>query len=326
MTGCAKMLLSAALVMAASARVGLGEIKHRLLIVDESRHALRYVDESDAMKNWDMPIGGGFHDIQLIGGNRAIVSSSWGYSVYDLAARKLLREVKPEGITRVYSARRTADGTVLLGTNQKQGVVIFELDKDGAVIRKATFPKIAALRAMRLTRDGHIMLAENDGATEVAFDASAGGGKIIRRVKLPRSRNAFMALKKPGGNYLVSGGFASTFYEFKPDGSVVSQWQAKTPAGLVNGFYAGFSVLNNGHVVVANWTGHGATDSKKGWQIIEFDRSGKVVWKWHDPDRAGSLNNVIVADDLDFAEFQDDADLARGAGGKAGTAGSGKAR
>ena len=97
--------MAAALVMAASARVGLGEIKHRLLIVDESRHALRYVDESDAAKNWELPIGGGFHDVQLIGGNRAMVSSGWGYSVYDLAARKLLRRVKPEGITRVYSAR-----------------------------------------------------------------------------------------------------------------------------------------------------------------------------------------------------------------------------
>lgn len=314
MAHCAKMFLAAALVLAMFAPAWAGEIEHRLLMVDESRHVLRYVDESDAAKNWEMPIGGGFHDFQLIGGNQAIVSSSWGYSVYDLAARKLLREVKPQGVTSVYSARRKADGTVLLGTNQKQGVVIFELDKNDAVIRKATFPKVGALRAMRLTRDGHIMLAENDGATEVAFDAStADGGKIIRRVKLPKSRNSFMALKKANGNYLVSGGFGATFYEFKSDGSVVSQWQAKMPDGLVNFFYAGFSVLKNGHVVVANWNGHGAQDGKKGWQLVEFDRVGKVVWKWHDPVLAGAMNNVIVADNLDFAKFQDDADLASGA-------------
>lgn len=67
-------------------------------------------------------------------------------------------------------------------------------------------------------------------------------------------------------------------------------------------------------------TCHGATDSKKGWQIIEFDRAGKVVWKWYDPDLAGALNNVIVVDNLDFGKFQDDADLASGAGGKTGTA------
>ena len=310
----AKVFLAAGLVLATFAPAGAGEVKHRLLMVDESRHVLRYVDESDAARNWELPIGGGFHDVQLIGKNQAAVSSSWGYSVYDLAARKLLGEVKPQGVTRVYSARRKASGTMLLGTNQTQGVVIFELDKNGAVARKATFPKIVALPAMRLGRDGHIMLAENDGATEVAFDASAAdGGKIIRRVKLPKSRNAFMALKKANGNYLVSGGFAATFYEFKPDGSVESQWQAQMPAGLRNCFYAGFSVLKNGHVVVANWTGHGARDSKKGWQLVEFDRAGKVVWKWHDPDLAGSPNNVIVADDLDFAEFQDDADLTAGA-------------
>jgi len=307
MANCVKVLLTAGLALGAIVPAGAGEITHRMLMVDESRHVLRYVDQAAPAGNWELPIGQGFHDVQLIGDSQAIVSSSWGYSVYDLAARKLVRQVKPQGVSSVYSARRQADGRVLLGTNQKAGVVVYELDANDAVVRQATFTGITALRAMRLTSDGHFMLAENDGATEAAFDASAKtGGKIIRRVKLPTSRNAFMALKKPDGNYLVSGGFAATFYEFRPDGSVVSQWQAQMPGGLQGHFYAGFSVLSSGHVVVANWTGHRAQDSKKGWQAIEFDGAGKVVWKWHDSELAGSLNSVIVVDDVDWTKFQDD--------------------
>ena len=236
MANCARVFLTVGLVLGALAPAGAGEIAHRMLMVDESRHALRYVDETAPALNWELPIGPGFHDVQLIGSNQAMVSSSWGYSVYDLATRKLVREVKPPGVTSVYSARRKADGTVLLGANDKQGVVIFELD----------------------------------------------------------------------GNYLVSGGFAATFYEFKPDGSVVSQWQAHMPEGLENHFYGGFRVLKNGHVVVANWTGHGEQDGKKGWQLIEFDRAGNVVWKWHDAKLAGSLNSVVAVDDADWTKFQDD--------------------
>ena len=174
MASCARVFLTVGLVLGALAPAGAGEITHRMLMVDESRHALRYVDETAPALNWELPIGPGFHDVQLIGSNQAMVSSSWGYSVYDLATRKLVREVKPPGVTSVYSARRKADGTVLLGANDKQAVVIFELD------------------------------------------------------------------------------------------------------------------------------------GKKGWQLIEFDRAGNVVWKWHDAKLAGSLNSVVAVDDADWTKFQDD--------------------
>jgi hypothetical protein len=65
-------------------------------------------------------------------------------------------------------------------------------------------------------------------------------------------------------------------------------------------------VLKNGDIVVCNWTGHGAKDGEKGAQILQFDPSGKVVWKWHDPVRAGSIHGVIIMDDLDPTVLNDD--------------------
>jgi hypothetical protein len=67
-----------------------------------------------------------------------------------------------------------------------------------------------------------------------------------------------------------------------------------------------FQTLKNGHLVVATWTGHGANDSEKGQQVVEFDSNGHVVWTWHDPKLAGSIHGVIILDDLDTKNFYDD--------------------
>ena len=52
--------------------------------------------------------------------------------------------------------------------------------------------------------------------------------------------------------------------------------------------------MPDGHVYIANWTGHGAQDSNRGWQVIEFDEKGKVVWTLHDPATFGSVSGVVV--------------------------------
>jgi len=77
--------------------------------------------------------------------------------------------------------------------------------------------------------------------------------------------------------------------------------------------FAGFQVLKNGNVVVCNWTGHGPNDSSKGVQIVEYSPANQLVWKWHDPSRAGSVNGAIILDDLDTQVLNDDASSVLGA-------------
>jgi hypothetical protein len=57
---------------------------------------------------------------------------------------------------------------------------------------------------------------------------------------------------------------------------------------------------------MCNWTGHDPSDSTKAPQIIEFDRTGKLLWSWHDPILAGTLHGVVILDDLDTAVLNDD--------------------
>ena len=285
-----------------------GETQHRFILCDESRHLIHWVDERDPSKDWSMPISAGLHDMQLIGNGQLLLSQSQGYTVYDLHARKSVQEVRIADLAGAISVRRRSDRSTVVGANQK-GITVFDINGENAVVRKMNFPGLKTLRMMRLTTEGHVVLAEEQGLTEAAFDAaSPDGGRILRRTALPRSRNAFMGLKKADGNYLLAGGYAHAFYEFAPGGATLRQFEATgMPQGLINKFYAGFQVLRNGNVVVCNWTGHGAPDSHLGWQLLEFAPTGKLVWKWHDPQRAGTALNVLVLDDLDVQVLNDDA-------------------
>jgi hypothetical protein len=285
-------------------------IKHRFMFYDESRAILHYVDENDATKNWDLPLPRALRDFQLIGNNRVIVAQGFGYSIYDIVTRKLVEDVKVPGLGGGITVHRRADGTTVLGANEKDGVTVVELDKTNAVTRKMTVPGLKTLRMLRLTPDGNILLAEESTMTEVVFDKdSPGGAKIVKSIKLPTGRNAYMALKKPDGSYLLAGGFAKTLFDFGPDGKLRRQYTVKDPpAGVEFLFYAGFQVLKNGNIVVCNWTGHGAQDSTKGWQLVEFSPDGAVVWHWHDPKIGGTATNITILDDQDANAYWDESD------------------
>jgi hypothetical protein len=59
--------------------------------------------------------------------------------------------------------------------------------------------------------------------------------------------------------------------------------------------------------VVTNWEGHGSGNGGKGLQLLEYDPSGVLVWKWkQDPNLVSSLHHVIVLDGLDTTKLHDD--------------------
>jgi hypothetical protein len=275
-------------------------------LVDESRHQLHFIDETDPAKSWAIPLDRASRDIQLVGAGRAMISNGSGYTLYDLATRKAEKEMRKPELAGTMSARRRPDGTTWIGANQK-GIAVFELDAGDRLIRTMRFPELTNLRLMRRTPEGTILLAENKGLTEVTFDAGApAGGRIVRRIALPRGHNTYMGLKTAAGTYLVSGGYANALFELRADGTPVRTYEAAPSQGLITKFYAGFQLLRNGHLVVSHWTGHGANDSAKGWQAIEFEPGGNRVWTWHQPATAGTAHGILVIDDLDLNAFLDD--------------------
>lgn len=214
-------VLAVAMPVALRAEEFLKEpLKHRFLLYDESRGTLHYVNQNDPAKDWDLNLGHALRDFQLVGNHQFIIAQGFGYSLWDLPTRKLVEDVHVPDFGGGISARRRADGATVLGANAKEGVTIVELDKKNTVTRKATFPGVKTLRMIRLASDGNVLLAEEKGMTEVAFDAQPKGGKVVRSIPLPHDRNVFMALKKDDGSCFVSGGFAKAFFEFAADGKL----------------------------------------------------------------------------------------------------------
>jgi hypothetical protein len=299
----AGLMMAAALVGCLSAKTGR-EIKHRFLVSDFMHSSVHYVDQSDASKNWTLKLPEITFDLQLVGGNRLLCNRSNGYDVYDLATRAKVDSFQSAALKDVRSVRRLADGRTFLGT---QGGMVYELDAQKNMTASNAMPKAAKyVRLMRFTPKGTLLLAAEDGAYEVSLAKGLEAeARLVRKFALPRPRNSFMALFAPDGNLLVAGGYSKGLYTFDPEGKLVKDTVLQQPEGLNNYFYAGFQILKNGHVVMSNWTGHSEKDFKPGWKLAELDKDHNVVWTWNEA-FGGTVNQVIVLDDLDTRVLNDD--------------------
>lgn len=297
-------LIALAVGLAAALARG-DEIKHRFLVSDFMHHAVHYVDQTDPSKNWTLTLPELAMDLQLVGNNRLLCNRSQGYDVYDLSTRQKVDSFQSDAAKEIRTVRRLADGRTFLGS---QLGTVYEFDAQKKLTATYEMPKaITYVRMMRFTPKGTLLLAANDGAYEVSLAKGLEPEKrLIRKFTLPRPRNAYMALYVPDGRLLLSGGYSKGFFTFGADGSLLKDTVLKQPEGLNNYFYAGFQVLKNGNVVLSNWTGHSEKDFKPGLKAVELDKDHAIVWSWNES-YGGTVNNLIVLDELDTAVLNDDA-------------------
>jgi len=271
--------------------VGAAEIKHRFLALDESRFQMLYVDQFDSAKNWTINIPAGNRDMQLVDGKIVIGLRDGGFAEYDFATQKQLRLVTdPKYKGGSVTACRLEDGRTLLASDQSP-IRITMLDTEGKELSTAVFPNSKTVRCARLTPRGTVLFGCNENhVVEGMLD-----GTVIRDVIIPDARHAYMVGELPNGNLLATAGYGGFFVELDKGGNVVRKVGGKPgPEGVGINFFASIQVLKNGNIFVANWTGHGANDSEKGVQILEYDAAGNIVWHWHDPKNAGSIHNALV--------------------------------
>ena len=298
-----RIILAAGVLAAGLARGE--EIKHRFIVSDFMHSSLHYVDQTDASKNWTLKLPEIAFDLQLVGGNRLLVNRSKGYDVYDLSTRAKVDSFQSEVVKgTVRSVRRLADGRTLLSS---QAGPVYAFDAQNKWIATYEMPKaIKYVRLMRLAPKGTLLLAAEDGAYEVSLEKGLEAeARLVRKFALPRPRNAYMALYAPDGKLLLSGGYSKGLFTFDPEGKLLKDTVVQQPEGLNNYFYAGFQLLKNGHLVLANWTGHSEKDFKPGWKAVELDANHQVVWSWNEA-YGGTVNQLLVLDDLDPARLNEE--------------------
>ena len=308
--------------------LGAAPIQHDFLALDEGVSNLMHVNEANPKLNWLVSVGKPLpRDMQLEGGDRVLISHDQGYSEYDIATGKLIKEVAT--FHDVSSVRRLPNGDILVagvdfdGKKLNRGhdpvgdptgkhVLFVEYGPDGQEVRRNTYVG-DYLRLVRETPQGTFLCSCN-----TLFREADGNGNWIRDIRVDGFQHAWEALRLPSGNVLMSSGFgtsipagkggSSFMVEVDASGNLVRRFGAggQVPARVVPYFYAMFQLLPNGDVVVANWHGHGPGHENVGSQLLEFDPQGALVWEWSDRAFVSSLQGVLVLDGLDRAVLNDE--------------------
>ncbi len=268
----------------------------RLLLRDEGKSQLSYIDIANPDKNWYEPVPAG-RDIQLVGNGRVLIGTGNGFEEREIATGKKVFELT--SFTATITARRLRNGnTILTGVNWqgKKGIVLVEVNAAGTVLRTINYTAFDYARLVREMPSGNFLVTAN----KTVFEGNDAGAvvwqaKIISAV----DPHAWQALRLANGQTIVSGGFSKNFQFFNADGNLTDTITG--PAEVKPNFYAGFQILANGNYVVCNWQGHGPANGSKGTQILEYTPAGKLAWKWQqDATKFSSIQGLIVLDGLDI--------------------------
>ncbi len=289
--GCCIMLAS--ICLHAQSPVGNGHQK--LLLRDEGISQLAYIDLKNPAANWYTPIPTG-RDIQLVGEGLILAGTGNGYEEYELTTGKKVHELNTYPGT--LAARRLRNGnTLLTGVNwqQKQGIVLVEVNAEGAVQQMVNFPGFDYVRLVRETNSGNFLVTANN----ILFEGTKDGTIVWKAVIGDAQKtHAWQALRLASGQTVVSTGYGKNLEFFSTDGKLTDTISG--PAAVNPNFFAGFQVLPNGNYIVANWQGHGLKQGANGVQVLEYTPAGKLAWSWkQDAGKFSSLHAVIVLDDLD---------------------------
>jgi hypothetical protein len=285
----------------------------RVLLSDEGNRRVVLMDlQTPSTAVWSRQLsdltkyGDSMRDIQLVGGDRVAVSVAKGYVELDLKTGEIKKEVL--SFDGVESLRRLPSGNTILGANANGGVTLQELDSQDVSVagHKVTFTNYSQLRLFRRTPQGTFLLGVGAKLAEVNWDK-----QTLWEMTIPDGDWVFQGLRLSDKTIAVTSGYGAAILVIDQAAKKVlttiggkSQADAST---IVPNFYGGFQVLSNGHFIVTNWEGHGGGNGSKGLQLLEYDPSGVLVWKWkQDPNLVSSLHQVIVLDGLDTTKLLDD--------------------
>lgn len=279
-------------------------IQHEFLAIDEGHATLLHINERDQSKNWIVPIGQpSARDMQLIGGNRILISHHHGYTEFDIILGRAMKEFA--SFVGVTAARRQPDGhTIIAGVDitGAKGVVVVELNAQDKEIHRAIFPG-DYVRLIRQTEQGTYLMSCNDRIREGSRD-----GKYLREFPVDGFYHAWKSLRLPGGNLMVTAGYGAFVVELDPAGKIIRKFGNKesVPEKVRPFFYAMFQLLPDGNIVLANWQGHGPGFGNSGVQLLEFNSTGEIVWTWSKAELISSLQGVLVLDGLDTTKLHDE--------------------
>jgi hypothetical protein len=268
------------------------KISCRLLAIDEGRQQLSLIDTTTDTFHWTLDLSAYplARDLQRLDQHRVLVGYDRGFFELDIESGRVLTSC--DRWTEVTATHRQSDGSTLVtgwNLDGTGGVNVLTLDPEWRLVKNARRDG-DYVRLMRVTHEGSYLLCTNDHILETTPDLSQ-----LRRFAAPGFEHAWQAERLAGGRTLVSAGYGAFMALFDQAGDVIRRFGAadQVPQGVAPFFYATFRHLPNGHLLVANWQGHGPDNGDKGPQLLEFDGDGRLVGTWSAPQRISSLQGIL---------------------------------
>jgi hypothetical protein len=257
---------------------------HRFLAVDNLRSRLLLVDQIRG-DEWERTVPFGSRDLQLVEGDRVLVSHSTGCGEYALRDGAVAWSVST--FRGVETARRLPDGRTLLGANTAEGVVLAYVDRDGRELGRVTLPGLADLRLARPLPNGNVLLTVSGPHRVLEVDP---GGRAVWSAPLPGK--GYVAERLADGSTLATTGDDLRLVRFDASGALVDSLGGAALADAGVSWLSGLALQDAGTAVIANWLGHGAL--RTGPHAIELAPDSRLVWAWTDFARADTITNVLV--------------------------------
>ena len=281
---------------------GLSARRRRFVLADESRPRLHYWDSSDPANCFSIPGERPMWDLKKVGDMKYRAVCKKGFKVFDIRERKVVDEFVHPLLDEVTAVCDMPDGGFVASVNPQSGP-----DK-GKVVLLRRFSAMRELvatyrcegffyaRSLQWDRDGKtLLLSWEKGFARIRIPATGEVCEVVGDFRQPKGRNLFDVVPEMSGDGYIAGcGYKGGLVRFDKDGKARSVWFVPETDGCVSFFYAQTHEMPDGHIYMAHWTGHGADDSKKGWQVVEFDGDGRPVWHLHDPERFGSISGIDV--------------------------------
>ena len=300
-------LNAAGVLLAAFIAAGTGisyGAERRLVLADESRPRLHYWDSGNPSACFSIPGERPMWDLKRVGDLRYRVVCNRGFKVFDLRKRKVVDEFRHPLLHQLTAVCDMPDGGFVASVNPRTGpdknkvVLLRRFSKDRALVATYRCEGFFYARSLQWDRDGRtLLLSWEKGFARIRIPESGDKCEVVGDFRQPKGRNLFDVVPITSGEgYLAGCGYGGGLVRFGKDGRAVSSWFVPERDGCRSLFYAQPKPMPDGHVYMAHWTGHGATDSSRGWQVVEFDKDGNVVWHLHDPDRFGSISGIDVLD------------------------------
>lgn len=273
--------------------------RRRLVLADESRAQLIVYDSCNAKERFTVPAEKPMWDLKRVGAGLYRVVVRRGFMVIDIARRKVVETFRHPRLNELTAVCDLPDGGFLAcvspgGYGKTNDIEVAAFSSDRNLRRTWTFPGLFNSRSMVRLPNGELLITYEHGFVRARLGDGATG-EVVQTFLQPSGRNLFEVVPdKAGTGYWAGTGYGAELVHFTADGTADRIWKAAQETGRRNVFYAQPQELANGHVYVCNWTGHGWTDSKRGWQVLEFDGNGKVVWHLDDWEMFGSISGIDV--------------------------------